>query len=84
MRLIKISFVIIGAKIGAGFASGKEIFEYFAKYGVYSLFFVIPMFVFFLLVHFYLLKIWLKKKRLQHKEFKQTTIKKCNVIWKRY
>lgn len=46
MRVIKISSIIIGSIIGAGFASGKEIFEYFAKYGIYSLFFIIPLFIF--------------------------------------
>lgn len=44
MKIIKTSFIIIGAVIGAGFASGKEIFEYFAKYGVCSLLFVVPLF----------------------------------------
>ena len=44
MKIFKTSFVIIGAVIGAGFASGKEIFEYFAKYGICSLIFVIPLF----------------------------------------
>lgn len=44
MKVLKTSFVIIGAVIGAGFASGKEIFEYFAKYGIWSLLFVIPLF----------------------------------------
>ena len=47
MKVIKISSIIIGSIIGAGFASGKEIFEYFAKYGIYSLFFIIPLFIFF-------------------------------------
>ncbi len=45
MKVIKTSFIIIGAIIGAGFASGKEIFEYFAKYGILSILFVIPLFV---------------------------------------
>lgn len=47
MKTIKISAIIIGSIIGAGFASGKEIFEYFAKYGIYSLFFIIPLFFLF-------------------------------------
>lgn len=46
MKVFKMSAIIIGAIIGAGFASGKEIFEYFAKYGICSLFFIIPLFVF--------------------------------------
>ncbi|MBO7526996.1 MAG: hypothetical protein J6T74_03760 [Clostridia bacterium] len=45
MKVLKIAFVIVGAKIGAGFASGKEIFEYFAKFGAKSLFFVPFLFV---------------------------------------
>ena len=44
MKIIKTSAVIISSIIGAGFASGKEIFEYFAKYGIYSIFFIIPLF----------------------------------------
>lgn len=32
-NIIKIIFVLIGAIIGAGFASGKEIFLFFSKYG---------------------------------------------------
>lgn len=44
MKVLKASAVIIGAIIGAGFASGKEIFEYFAKYGIVSLLFVVPLF----------------------------------------
>lgn len=44
MRVIKISAIIVGTIIGAGFASGKEIFEYFAKYGAKSIIFVIPLF----------------------------------------
>ncbi len=44
MNVVKSVFVIIGAVIGAGFASGAEIFEYFAKFGWPSLFFVLPLF----------------------------------------
>lgn len=35
--ILEISFVIIGAIIGAGFASGKEISIFFAKYGINGL-----------------------------------------------
>lgn len=45
MKILKTSFTIIGAIIGAGFASGNEIFEYFAKYGKYSFFCIIPLFL---------------------------------------
>lgn len=33
VETLKILFVIIGTIIGAGFASGKEIYLFFAKYG---------------------------------------------------
>ena len=35
--IIKIVFVLIGTIIGAGFASGKEIFLFFSKYGNYGI-----------------------------------------------
>ena len=34
---LKIIFVIIGTLIGAGFASGKEIYTFFAQYGFYGI-----------------------------------------------
>ena len=36
MKQIKIIFLIIGTIIGAGFISGKEVFEFFSKFGYYS------------------------------------------------
>lgn len=35
-NILKISFVIIGTLIGAGFASGREIYLFFLKYGTYG------------------------------------------------
>lgn len=37
-NIFKICFVIIGTIIGAGFASGKEIYTFFCAYGIYGLF----------------------------------------------
>lgn len=55
MKVIKVSSIIIGSIIGAGFASGKEIFEYFAKYGIFSIIFIILLFIFFsLFINIYL------------------------------
>ena len=34
-NVLKIVFVIIGTTIGAGFASGQEIYLFFNKYGNY-------------------------------------------------
>lgn len=44
MKELKTAFLIVGAIIGAGFASGKEIYVYFAKYGGISFLFLIPLF----------------------------------------
>lgn len=67
MKIIKISAIIIGSIIGAGFASGKEIFEYFAKYGIYSLFFIIPLFIFFSFFIYIYLSFGQQTKGLQFK-----------------
>lgn len=37
-NIFNICFVIIGTIIGAGFASGKEIYSFFCVYGIYGLF----------------------------------------------
>ncbi len=36
-NILKITFVIIGTIIGAGFSSGQEIYTFFNRYGVYGL-----------------------------------------------
>lgn len=55
MKVIKSAFIIIGSIIGAGFASGKEIYEYFAKFGTISLLFIIPLFIlFYVFIRIYL------------------------------
>lgn len=38
---MKVGFLIIGTTIGAGFASGREIYEFFASYGSGSSFFIL-------------------------------------------
>ena len=40
-RLLKSLFVIIGTLIGAGFASGQEIYVFFYKYGIHGIFGII-------------------------------------------
>ena len=37
-NILKIVFVLIGAIIGAGFASGKEIYIFFFSYGLKGIF----------------------------------------------
>ena len=37
MNILKVVFVIIGTLIGAGFASGQEIYSFFYSYGIVGL-----------------------------------------------
>lgn len=37
VEILKVVFIIIGTFVGAGFASGKEIYLYFYRYGIYGL-----------------------------------------------
>jgi len=85
MKVFKKSFLILGSVIGAGFASGKEIFEYFGKFGVYSLFIIIPLFFFL----FFFFKTYLefgyfanKTKNLKNKFFGEIIVfnKKINLF----
>ena len=39
--------VVLGAIVGAGFASGREVVSFFGKYGYYGLFLIIPVFALF-------------------------------------
>ena len=48
-EIISIVLVIIGALVGAGFASGQEIYSFFYLYGINGLFGIIIMCI--LIVH---------------------------------
>lgn len=72
MNTIKTIFVIIGSIIGAGFASGKEIYEYFAKFGSISILYCLPLFFLF----FILIKTYLNFGS----KFKSSNLKTFNII----
>ena len=56
-KVLPAVFLIIGTMIGAGFASGREISVFFARFGVYSLFFLPILFIIFYYVFKLLLNI---------------------------
>ncbi len=60
IKTLKISFVIIGTVLGAGFLSGKEIYEFF--YGQDIIISTVIIFVVFFLITFFLLKFDLEKQ----------------------
>ena len=90
MKVLKTSMLIIGSIIGAGFASGKEIFTFFAKYGVISLLFVVPLFFLIYLFNYVYLKFGSKFKNFdlkkgnhllcKNKSFFKITYNPLNVI----
>lgn len=57
MKNLKTAFLIVGAIVGAGFASGKEIYVYFASFGGISILFLIPLFALIFLYTKVLLKL---------------------------
>lgn len=58
--ILKIVFIIIGTFVGAGFASGKEIYLFFYKYGLYG---ILGIFISSVIIGFVMYKvIYLSKK----------------------
>ena len=84
MKVFKIAFIIIGAKIGAGFASGKEIFEYFAKFGIKSLFFIPVLFFLFYFFTYTLLTFGSKLKKNNLKDANNLLIKSIKIRKKNF
>jgi len=84
MKIFKTTAFIIGSIIGAGFASGKEIFEYFAKYGICSLFFVIPLFFFMYFFFFFFLRFGKKIEDTQLKTTNQALCKNWKLFNKTF
>lgn len=77
MKVTKIVFLIVGSIIGAGFATGAEMFEYFAKFGAISLFFIVPLFFCF----FFFIKIFLEfGNKMQSSSFIDKTRILCDRV----
>ena len=75
-NILKITFVLIGAIIGAGFASGKEIYIFFFSYGIKGIAGLIISISLIGVIIYYSLKIIVKNKITTYKEF-------LNEIFKR-
>lgn len=84
MHILKCIFVIIGAIIGAGFASGKEIYTFFFIYGVKGIFGLFISIALIGLIIYKSLKIIKKYEINNYNEFlkkiiKEKEIKKINI-----
>lgn len=63
-KILTLTFLIISNFIGAGFASGKEIYEFYARFGIVSIFFIIIFFVVLQFLINYILKLGKKNRDL--------------------
>ena len=81
-EIISITLVIIGALVGAGFASGQEIFSFFYLYGVYGVVGIILMCILMYILIYKTLKIIYLKKIDNYNEFLKLFLKenKANKI----
>ena len=75
---IKIILVIIGTLIGAGFASGKEIYLFFAKFGIYGIIGIFISAIITTIIIYKTLKIIKKNEINNYKEFLEIINKKNN------
>lgn len=79
-NIIKICFVIIGTVVGAGFASGKEIFSFFCIYGIYG-FYGILISNFLIGLVIYLTFIFVYKNKIKsYSEFIKLLVDKNNLL----
>lgn len=78
IKTFSLVFLILGNFIGAGFASGKEIFAYFSKFGYISLFSVII--VFFLLTYLFKKCLYLGKISSDNNLINKKIIIICSMI----
>ncbi len=78
--ILKVVFVIIGTMIGAGFASGQEMYLFFYSYGVKGLFGILISSSILGFVTYKTFKIMEKHKISNYKEFIDILIKKHNKI----
>ncbi len=79
VETLKILFVIIGTIIGAGFASGKEIYLFFAKYGVNGIIGIILSSILIGLIIYKVLKISIKHNINTYEQLVKKIYKKDKV-----
>ncbi len=75
MSILKVVFVIIGTLIGAGFASGQEIYIFFFSYGLKGLLGIIISGILIGITIYKTFKITQKNKNKNYKEFLDCIIK---------
>ena len=77
-NILKITFVIIGSLIGAGFASGQEIYIFFYSHGIYGLVGILISSILIGVIINKSLKIILNNDIVTYREFLDVIIKKKN------
>ena len=79
MEILEVVFVIIGAIIGAGFASGKEIYLFFFSYGIKGIYGIIIATLIIGMTIYEVLKISVNNDIKSYDEFLQAVIKNKKI-----
>ncbi len=79
-NILNVTFIIIGVILGAGFASGKEIYIFFAKYGKIGILGIIVSFLFLGLIIYKVIKISNKYNINNYEEFLEKLGTKNTII----
>ena len=79
MEILKVVFVIIGTLIGAGFASGQEIYTFFFSFGIKGLFGIVVSSILIGITIYKTLKIIEKNNIQNYKEFLECLIKNKKI-----
>ena len=74
MRVLSLTFLILSCYIGTGFASGREVVEYFTRYGLVSIVFSFIM----CLALYFLTKFFLEIKHSESKNIEIFNVEKYN------
>lgn len=79
MNILKVVFVIIGTLIGAGFASGQEVYIFFYSFGIKGIYGIIISSILFGLIIYKTLKIIYKNNIINYKDFLDYLIKNNKI-----
>lgn len=80
-KIIALSFIMIGTVLGAGFASGQEIFQYFARFGKLSIPLAIVSAVLFFFSYKFLLDLSNRERFLDYDAFSRRVFRKVSPIF---
>lgn len=72
-KTLELSFIMVGTIIGAGFASGQEVYQYFARFGVWSILFALLAGLLFFISYKFLLNLSRREQFEDYNAFSRKT-----------